>query len=211
MLKLVYSLLTLPYALSVELRTNENIDLMTFEGLKLEGPEGNKREVLSILKKLNKVDMISNIAEFDTKAIKFDDVISQTKSLLEKKDQEKTQEMWTDIIEKASHGSESIPRNHHEALHYQDRREFFYSLTDNLSQIKDLRSAVKGAKNDGDNTTEWQQDQMKLNQMILAADLNIEQIDDSLLEKQRYIEMISKNIQDNDLFKAAMNFQEVVK
>lgn len=52
---------------------------------------------------------------------------------------------------------------------------------------------------------------MKLNQMILAADLNIEQIDDSLLEKQRYIDMISQNIQDNDLFKAAMNFQEVVK
>lgn len=55
--------------------------------------------------------MISNIAEFDTKAIKFDDVISQTKSLVEKKDQEKSQDMWSEIIEKASHGGENIPNS----------------------------------------------------------------------------------------------------
>ena len=67
MLKLVYSLLTLPYSQSVELRPNDNINLMTFEDLQLEGPEGNKREVQTILKKLNKVDMVSNIADFDTK------------------------------------------------------------------------------------------------------------------------------------------------
>ena len=91
MLKLVYSLLTLPYSQSIELKPSDNINLMTFEDLQLEGPEGNKREVLSILKKLNKVDMISNIAEFNTKAIKFDDVVSTTKKLIEKKDSEKVQ------------------------------------------------------------------------------------------------------------------------
>ena len=132
MLKLVYSLLTLPYSQSIELRPNDNINLMTFEDLQLEGPEGNKREVQSILKKLNKVDLISNIAEFDTKAIKFDDVVSATKKLLEKKDTDKTQELWARIIELSSHGDESVAKNQYEALHYEDRREFFETLTDNL-------------------------------------------------------------------------------
>ena len=158
MLKLVYSLLTLPYSQSVELRPNDNINLMTFEDLQLEGPEGNKREVQTILKKLNKVDMVSNIADFDTKAIKFDDVISATKKLLEKKDSEKTQELWENIIELASHGDETVPRNQFEALHYEDRREFFHTLTSNLGQIKDLRSAIKVAKQDGNDTVNWQQD-----------------------------------------------------
>lgn len=158
MLKLVYSLLTLPYSQSVELRPNDNINLMTFEDLQLEGPEGNKREVQTILRKLNKVDMVSNIADFDTKAIKFDDVISATKKLLEKKDTEKTQELWENIIELASHGDETVPRNQFEALHYVDRREFFHTLTENLGQIKDLRSAIKVAKQDGNDTVNWQQD-----------------------------------------------------
>jgi hypothetical protein len=59
---------------------------------------------------------------------------------------------------------------------------------------------VKGAKSDGNDTTDWQQDQTKLNNLILATDLNIEQIDDSLLEKKSYIDMISKNVQDKDQF-----------
>ena len=158
MLKLVYSLLTLPYSKSVELRPIDNINLMTFEDLQLEGPEGNKREVQSILKKLNKVDMVSNIADFNSKAIKFDDVISATKKLLEKKDTEITQELWASIVELSSHGSETVPRNQYEALHYEDRREFFQTLTENLGSIKDLRSAVKGAKQDGNDTVNWQQD-----------------------------------------------------
>lgn len=158
MLKLVYSLLTLPYSQSVELRPNDNINLMTFEDLQLEGPEGNKREVQSILKKLNKVDMVSNIAEFDAKAIKFDDVISSTKMLLEKKEVDKTQDLWARIIELSSHNSDSVARNQNEALQYEDRREFFHILTENLGQIKDLRSAVKGAKQDGNDTVNWQQD-----------------------------------------------------
>lgn len=32
---------------------------------------------------------------------------------------------------------------------------------------------------------------MKLNNLILATDMTIDQIDDSLLEKKRYVEMIS--------------------
>ena len=41
--------------------------------------------------------------------------------------------------------------------------------------------------------------------------MTIDQIDDSLLEKKRYIEMISRNVAEKDLFKAAMNYQEIVK
>lgn len=200
MLKLVYSLLTLPYSQSAEIRPNDDINIMTFEDLQLEGPEGNKREVLRILKKLNKVDMVSNIQTFDAKAIKFDNVVATTKKLLEKKDIEEAQEMWGNIVEVASHGDESIPSDQHQALHYEDRRQFFQTLTDNLISINDLRSAVKGAKSDGNDTTDWQQDQTKLNNLILATDLNIEQIDDSLLEKKSYIDMISKKVQDKDQF-----------
>jgi len=60
-----------------------------------------------------------------------------------------------------------------------------------LGSIHDLRAAVQGAKTDGNDTTDWQQDQMKLNNLILATDMTIDQIDDSLLEKKRYVEMIS--------------------
>lgn len=80
----------------------DNMNVMTFEDLQLEGPEGNKRQVLSILKKLSKVDMVSDIADFDSKAIKFDDVIATAKNLIDKKDPKKTQAVWGSIISSAA-------------------------------------------------------------------------------------------------------------
>ena len=60
---------------------------MTFADLQLEteGPEGNRREVLKILNKMKKVDMVSNIASFDANSTKFDDVMATSKKLLEKR------------------------------------------------------------------------------------------------------------------------------
>lgn len=55
--------------------------------------------------------MVSNIADFEAKAIKFDDIVASTKKLLDKKDTDKAQELWAKIIELASHGDDSIPKN----------------------------------------------------------------------------------------------------
>jgi hypothetical protein len=46
---------------------------------------------MNILKKLDNVDMVSNIFDFDEKAIGFDDIIRVSKSLLEKKGKTKAQ------------------------------------------------------------------------------------------------------------------------
>jgi hypothetical protein len=42
--------------------------------------------------------MVSDIQDLDKKAILFDDVIKQTKALVEKKTPKKSQEMWDNII-----------------------------------------------------------------------------------------------------------------
>lgn len=76
MIKIICSLLILPFS------ARPLDSTLTFEDLMLEGPEGNKYAAMSILKKLDNVDMVSNIADFDKKAITFDDIISTSKSLL---------------------------------------------------------------------------------------------------------------------------------
>ena len=85
----------------MELRLENTMNIKTFEDLQLEGPEGNKREVIAMLKRMKKVDMISNIADFDEKAIKFDDVTKASQSLLEKKDPTKAEEFWSNVIERS--------------------------------------------------------------------------------------------------------------
>jgi hypothetical protein len=63
------------------------------------------------------VPLVSDIADFDTKAIKFDDVMANSKSLIEKKNLVKTKEMWATIISIATNQQMS-PLTEIEALHY---------------------------------------------------------------------------------------------
>ena len=209
MLKLVYSLLT--FTQGVELRLENTMNIKTFEDLQLEGPEGNKREVIAMLKRMKKVDMISNIADFDEKAIKFDDVTKASQSLLEKKDPTKAEEFWSNVIERSQQGVVEIATNMHEALHYEDRRQFFKKFTESMSKIHDLREAVAKAKSDNNETTEWDTDQATLNKLILQTDLDLEQLDDSLLDKQSYIKHIQQRQADKDFFKAALDYQEILR
>jgi hypothetical protein len=185
---------------------------MTFADLQLEteGPEGNRREVLKILNKMKKVDMVSNIASFDANSTKFDDVMATSKKLLEKKDNNKTEEMWTKIITIAQNKQIS-PRNEIEALHYEDRREFFKTFTERFASIHELREVVKTLKDDGKESTDWQPDQAKLNNLILQTDMDLEQLDDTLLENRKYLEFFEENIKDKDFFKTALAYQEVVE
>ena len=60
-----------------------------------------------------------------------------------------------------------IATNMHEALHYEDRRQFFKKFTESMSKIHDLREAVAKAKSDNNETTEWDTDQATLNKLIL--------------------------------------------
>ena len=105
MLKLIYSLLILPQG--ADLRPIDGT--LTFEDLQMEGAEGNKYHAIEILKKLEKVDMVSNIADFDEKAIGFDDIVKAAKSLIEKKGKAKGQELWTSIIEIGGRGDDNTP------------------------------------------------------------------------------------------------------
>ena len=178
---------------------------MTFEDLQLEGPIGNKREVLAILKQLEKVDFVSDIADFDAKAIKFDEAMTNTKSLIEKKNLDKTKEMWGTITSIADN-QQTTPNTEIEALHYEDRRELFNNFTEKFSKIQELRDSVTKAKNDGKDTTDWQLDQAKLNNMILQADMDLEQIEDSLLDKKKYLEFFETNIKNKDFFKTGLAY-----
>jgi hypothetical protein len=154
--------------------------------------------------------MISDIATFDTKAIKFDSVVKTTTALIEKKTPKKTAEMWNDIITE-SENAKTSPATEIEALHFEDRRLFFRTYTDKLSTIKDLRDVVKKDKMDGNDTTDWQPDQAKLNQLILNTDMELEQMDDSLLGNKKYIAFFEQNIKNKDFFKTGLAYQEVVK
>jgi hypothetical protein len=154
--------------------------------------------------------LVSDIADFDTKEIKFDEVVANATSLIEKKNLNKTKDMWSTIISNAGNQQMS-PTTELEALHYEDRREFFKTFTEKLSQIRDLRDAVSKAKNDGNDTTDLQPNQVKLNNMILQTDMDLEQIDDSLLESKKFIEFFETNVKNKDFFKAALAYQEVVK
>ena len=99
---------------------------------------------------------ISDIADFDTKAIKFDDVVASAKALIDKKTPTKTEAMWGDIIAIGEADDQlKTPATEIEALHYEDRRQFFKTFTEKLSTVKELRVAIKKAKTDGNETTDW--------------------------------------------------------
>lgn len=103
------------------------------------------------------------------------------------------------------------PTTEIEALHFEDRRELFKTFTERLSQIHDLRDLVSKAKNDGNDTTDWQPDQLKLNNLILQTDMDLEQLDDSLLENKKYLKFFEENVKGKDFFKTALAYQEVVE
>ena len=148
MLKLIYSLLILPQG--ADLRPIDGT--LTFEDLQMEGAEGNKYHAIEILKKLEKVDMVSNIADFDEKAIGFDDIVKAAKSLIEKKGKAKGQELWTSIIEIGGRGDDNTPTSEDQALTYEDRRKFFGTLTASLKEIHNERDSVNKLKKDGNDT-----------------------------------------------------------
>lgn len=53
--------------------------------------------------------MVSNIADFDEKAITFDDVMKASINLLDKKGKAKAKELWDKIIEESAHGDDAAP------------------------------------------------------------------------------------------------------
>jgi hypothetical protein len=118
--------------------------------------------------------------------------------------------MWANIISIAANQQMS-PTTEIEALHFEDRREFFKTFTERLSQIHDLRDLVGKAKKEGNDTTDWQLDQAKLNNMVLQTDMDLEQIDDSLLDNKKYLQFFEMNVKNKDFFKTALAYQEVVK
>ena len=77
---------------------------------------------LGLLKNLTKLDLVSDIQDSDKKAIGYDDVIKQTKNLLEKKAPKKTQDMWDNIIAQVANQNLS-PADEVEGLTFEDRRK----------------------------------------------------------------------------------------
>lgn len=62
---------------------------------------------------------------------------------------------------------------------------------------------------DKDSKTDPQDEKTELNKMILHADVDLDQIEDSQLEDKTYSYFIHKNMKAKNYFKAALAFQEI--
>ena len=63
---------------------------MTIEELLSADQDSNSKVALSLLEKLKKIELVSDIVDLDKKAISYEDVIKSTKNLIEKKTPKKT-------------------------------------------------------------------------------------------------------------------------
>ena len=148
-------------------------NFLTIEQLLSADQEGNTKTALSLMANLTKMELVSDINDFDKKAIGYDDVIKMAKNLLEKKTPKKTQEMWDNII--AIVANQNInPTDEVEGLTYMDRRKNYARFGDVFAKIGQLRAQIVKDKTDGNSTTDWQDDQMELNRLILQSDMDLD-------------------------------------
>ena len=100
--------------------------------------DSNSKVALSLLEKIKKVELVSDIVDLDKKAISYDDVLKTTKSIIEKKTPKKTQDMWENIIA-LSTNHEVTPTDEVEGLAYMDRRKNYLRFTEVFAKIAQLR------------------------------------------------------------------------
>lgn len=96
-----------------------------------------------------------------------------------------------------------------QAFTYEDRRKDYNKLSSKLKDIHNLRDSVNKLKKDNNDT--WFDEQQKLNELIIATEMEIDQIDDSVIEKDLYARVVKHNIKEKDFFKSALEYQESVK
>jgi hypothetical protein len=69
-----------------------------------------------------------------------------------------------------------------EGLTFMDRRKNYQRFGEVFAKIGQLRAQILKDQTDGNVTTDWQDDQKVLNKIILQADMDLDQIEDSQLD-----------------------------
>ena len=110
--------------------------------------------------------------------------------------------MWDNIIAISS-DHEITPVDEVEGLTFMDRRKNYQRFGEVFAKIAQLKDQIKKDQTDKNAKTDPQDEKTKLNKIILNADVELDQIEDSQLEDNHYTFFIHKNIKEKNYFKAA--------